>query len=131
MKLFEKGSKFYSIFRFKCPRCQVGDLYETTTFSFKKPFEMPPNCPECHQKYFLEPGFYYGAMFISYFMTGGFCLAFVGFSMLVLGFSINLSFMILIAVLTVLFVWIFRLARAIWININVKYDSQAVTKEKV
>lgn len=91
---------------------------------------MPQNCPVCGQKYFLEPGFYFGAMFISYFMTGGFCLAFVGFLMLVLGVSVNVSFLILIVVLTVLFVWIFRLARAIWININVKYDSEAVVKGK-
>ena len=119
----------YSILKMKCPRCQEGDLFETGSFSFKKPFDMPENCPACGQRYFLELGFYYGAMFISYVMTSFFSLGFVGLCMFVLGFSINGSFALLILVLAVLFVWIFRLARAIWINANVKYDPKALNKQ--
>ncbi len=122
MKLLKKGTKAYSILKMKCPRCQEGDLFETGSFSFKKSFDMPEICSACGQKYFLEPGFYYGAMFISYVITGFFSLAFTGFCILVLGFSINASFAILILILAVLFVWIFRLARAIWINSNVRYN---------
>lgn len=130
MKLLKKGTKAYSILYMKCPRCQEGDLFETGSFSFQKSFDMPEKCPECGQKYFLEPGFYYGAMFISYIMTGFFSLAFTGFCILVLGFSVNASFALLILVLTILFVWIFRLARAIWINTNVKYKPNAGNETK-
>ena len=74
MGLFKKGSKAYSVFNMKCPRCQDGDLFETGSFSFQKSFDMPENCPKCGQKYFLGPGFYYGAMFISYIITGFYAL---------------------------------------------------------
>lgn len=129
MELLKKGTKAYSILKMKCPRCQEGDLFETGSFSFKKSFDMPEKCPECGQKYFLGPGFYYGAMFISYVMTAFFCLGFVGFCMFVLGFSINGSFALLILILAVLFVWIFRTSRAIWINTNVKYNPKAGIKQ--
>lgn len=126
MGLFKKGSKGYGILNFKCPRCNEGDLFETSTFSFQKPFDMPQNCAKCGQKYFLEPGFYYGAMFISYIITGFFSLAFVAFCMFGLGMSVNTSFVWLLVVMGVLFIWFYRLARAIWINVNVKFETNAI-----
>ncbi len=122
MSIFKKGSKAFSILHFKCPRCHEGDLFETSSFSFQKSFEMPEKCPVCGQKYFLGPGFYYGAMFISYIITAFFSLFLVGGLILIGGLGVNVSFVILLAVLAILFVWFFRLARAVWININVSYD---------
>jgi uncharacterized protein (DUF983 family) len=87
---------------------------------------MPEACPKCGQKYFLGPGFYYGAMFISYIITGFFCLFVVGGLILVAGLSINAAFLVLLVVIAILFVWFFRIARAIWININVKYNANAL-----
>jgi len=122
MTLLKKGSKLFSILKMKCPRCHVGDLFETGTFSFQKSFHMPPNCNKCGQRYYLEPGFYYGSMFISYLLTGFFSLAFVGTLFVFFDWSINGSFALLILILAIFYVWIFRISRAIWINIHVKYD---------
>lgn len=121
MGIFGKGSKLYSIFGFKCPRCHEADMFYTSTFSFKRSFDMKPHCEHCGQDFEPEPGFYYGSMFISYIFMGFFCLGFTAFFHWVVGWSINLSFLLLIAVCAILFVYIFRLARAIWININVAY----------
>lgn len=121
MGLLKKRSKLYGIFKMKCPRCHEGNLFETGTFSFDKPFFMPELCPECGQKYFLEPGFYYGAMFISYIITSISFLLFVGFCILVLGLSIGMAFFLLIFIGAILFIWIFRLSRSIWINLMVSY----------
>ncbi|MCB0706752.1 MAG: DUF983 domain-containing protein [Saprospiraceae bacterium] len=123
MSIFGKGSKLYSIFAFKCPKCHEGDLYETGSFSFDKPFEMPERCPNCKQSYMPEPGFYYGSMFLSYIFSAFFSLFFVMFFHWVLGWSIGASFGLLIGVGLVFFVWFFRFARALWINLNVHYDS--------
>lgn len=117
-----KGNKSYSIFNLKCPRCHEGDLFKTETFSFKEPFEMHDRCPHCDLNYMPEPGFYYGAMFISYIFIGWFSIGFVAFLRWVVGWSINASFALLIAICAIFFVWLFRMARSIWININVKYD---------
>ncbi len=122
MSLLKKGTKAYSIFNLKCPRCQEGDLFETSTFSFKKSFDMPQNCPVCGQKYFLEPGFYYGAMFISYIITGWFALIFVGTLILVFGVNWQVAFGLMVVSMAILFVWFFRISRSIWINFNVKYQ---------
>jgi len=47
---------------------------------------------------------------------------FVLFVHWVLGWSTALSFVALIAIMAIFFVYIFRLARSIWLNINYKYD---------
>lgn len=122
MVIFKKGSKPYSIFYLKCPRCHEADMFDTPTFSFKKPFEMKKECPDCGLDFEPEPGYYYGAMFISYIFTGWFCLGFIAFFHWGLGWSTATSFALLIAVCVVFFVYVFRLARSIWININVKYN---------
>lgn len=122
MALFSKGSKAYSTFHLKCPKCHEGDLFETGSFSFKNPFDMNEKCPHCGHNFWPEPGFYYGAMFISYIFTGWFCLLSVMFLHWVLGWGLAASFGMLIAVCALFFVFFFRLARAIWLNINYKYD---------
>ena len=122
MSLFGKGKKLYSVFNFKCPQCHETDMYKTGTFSFQKPFEMKAHCEHCQLNYMPEPGFYYGAMFISYIIMGWFCVGFAAFFRWGMGWSLESSFLLLIAVCALFFVYIFRLARSIWININVKYD---------
>jgi hypothetical protein len=124
MGLLGKGSKVYSIFGMKCPRCHTGDLFPTGAYSFKQPFDMHSECSHCHQNYMPEPGFYYGAMFISYIMTAFFCLGFVGILILGLGVSIPMAFVWLMLVLAINFVWIFRLARALWINVVIHFDKK-------
>ncbi len=121
MGLLGKGSKAYSIFGMKCPRCHEGDLFETGSFSFQKSFDMPEKCPNCGQAYFLGPGFYYGAMFISYITTAFYALTVCGFLIIVGGLHWQTAFFTMLASMALLFVWFFRLARAIWINFNVKY----------
>ncbi len=113
-----------SAFSLHCPRCRKGDLFHTPTFSFRKPFTMPDSCEHCQQPYMPEPGFYYGAMFISYIFMGWFCLFFVMFFHWVLNWSIGTSFLLLITVCLFLFVYIFRLARSLWIHIVVKYEPE-------
>jgi uncharacterized protein (DUF983 family) len=122
MGIFRKGTKPYSMFNLKCPKCHEGDLFPTGSFSLNKPFDMYDNCQHCGQDFMPEPGFYYGAMFISYIFTGWFCILFVLFVHWVLDWSTALSFAALIAIMAIFFVHIFRLARSIWLNINYKYD---------
>lgn len=131
MGLFKKGQKAYSVAKLKCPKCQEGDMFSTSTFSFKKPFDMYERCPVCKEDYFPEPGFYFGAMFISYIWTAFFCLSFVAFTIFVLKMSINMSFLALILFMALIFVWIFRVSRVMWINVVVHYDKNTGNKLEV
>ncbi len=122
MTAAKKGNKVYTTFAFKCPKCSKGDLYPTGTFSFSKPFDMNDTCNDCGQKFFPEPGFYYGSMFISYIFTGWFSIAFVLLLHWIFKWSTAASFAALITVLALFFVYIFRLSRSIWLNLMVKAD---------
>ena len=124
-----RRSKLSAVLGLKCPRCHEGDLFPTPTFSFKQPFDMKERCDVCNQDFVIEPGFYYGAMFISYIFTGWFCIGFVLFFHWVLDWSTLLSFALLLAVLAVFFVYIFRVARSMWIHLNVKYNPEAGSRK--
>ncbi len=126
--MFKKGTKKHSIAHLKCPRCQEGDLFETGSYTFVKPFDMPKRCPKCNLNYFPEPGYYYGAMFVSYIWTGWFCLLFVALFHWILGWSQTWAFGLLGVFLAINFVFIFRVSRAMWINLNVRYDPNAIEK---
>jgi uncharacterized protein (DUF983 family) len=114
-------NKLIAIWTLKCPSCHKGDLFESPTFSFKKPFEMPEKCSNCSQNFMPEPGFYYGAMFISYIFMGWFCIGFAAVLHWVIGWNLTTSFMVLIAFCVLFFVFIFRIARSVWIHLMVKY----------
>lgn len=126
MKAFKKGSKLYSIAHLKCPKCHEGDLFATKTLSFSKPFDMHKRCPKCAFKMEIEPGFFYGAMLISYTLIVCFCLFFVTACMHYFGWSVDLSFIALVIALIPLYVGIFRFSRLIWLNFYVQYDPDAI-----
>ena len=111
-----------AIFRMKCPRCRTGDLFPTGAFSFHLPFTMHDRCPHCGQTYMPEPGFYYGAMFLSYIMVGFFSLGLTLSLVFAADWSVEGAFALLLAILAIFYVWIFRMARTLWIHIVVRYD---------
>lgn len=120
--MFGKGSKLYSIFAMKCPRCNEGDLYKTSLKEFKGIYNMHESCTHCGQEYELEPGFFWGAMYVGYGLSSGYMLT--SFALLIwgLGFSVNKSFAITIFFGLFIMPIIARLARAIWLNIYVHYN---------
>ncbi len=121
-------SRISNALNLKCPKCQTGTQFETGSFSFDKPFDMRDRCDHCNQNFMPEPGFYYGAMFISYIFMGWFCLGFVAIFHWVLGWSTAASFGLLLLVCAIIFVYIFRASRSVWLHFNVKYDPKTAEK---
>ena len=124
----KKRGALSSVFMMKCPRCREGDLFYTSTFSYSRPTEMPERCEVCNQSFSPEPGFWFGAMFVSYVWTAWFCLFFVGGGILIAGMSVYGAFGLLIAMTAIFYFWIFRISRSIWIHLYVKYDPLAKSK---
>lgn len=91
---------------------------------------MPEECPHCHQRYQLEPSFFYGAMYVNYALTVAIGVA-VYVAMIVLGSNWELHHYLIgiIGALTITAPLTFRLGRAIWINFFVKYDSNAIQQK--
>ncbi|MGB0521993.1 MAG: DUF983 domain-containing protein [Flammeovirgaceae bacterium] len=60
---------FKGILQKKCPNCGKGDLFKYSLSKVWKFTQMYDHCPECGYNYNPEPGFYNGAMYISYAMN--------------------------------------------------------------
>jgi uncharacterized protein (DUF983 family) len=120
-----KGTKRYSILKLKCPRCHKGDLFiNNGMFVFSKLLVMPKRCEHCHQDYYIEPGFYSAALWISYPMELLLIIPtiFSGFLMTDSHLFFQIMFPVLVIALFTLQVPIMRLSRAILLNITVAYD---------
>ena len=134
-----KGTKIYSILTMTCPRCQEGKLFIKKSAYSKGMTEMYKRCPNCGEPFEREPGFYYGAAYVSYGLTIALWVA-VLVALIVfdavglIDFSIMenpvLFLSIGIGLLLVLLPLLYRLSRAIWINFFVKYREDAIAFNK-
>jgi uncharacterized protein (DUF983 family) len=52
----------------RCPRCHEGKIFSTSALSTRFS-AMPAHCAVCGQTLEPEPGFYWGAMYVSYGFT--------------------------------------------------------------
>lgn len=59
-------SSWLALLALRCPRCHEGKLFSYPAATLSKFSEMPAACPVCGQAYEPEPGFYIGAMYVSY-----------------------------------------------------------------
>jgi uncharacterized protein (DUF983 family) len=59
-----KLSTMADILRQRCPRCRLGNIFRYSIFrGFPK---MVERCPVCDLKFEREPGYFLGAMYVSY-----------------------------------------------------------------
>jgi uncharacterized protein (DUF983 family) len=71
-------SKTLSILKSKCPQCQSGKMFNYPFYDLKRFMEMDSHCKVCNLKYEIEPGFFWGAMYVSYALTVGLMLVLGG-----------------------------------------------------
>jgi uncharacterized protein (DUF983 family) len=127
--MFGKGSKVYSIFKMKCPKCNEGDLFvNKNPYNFSDMTKMNQSCETCKQSYSPEPNFYYGAMYVSYGFSVALFVAVYIISAVFLGLGIWETVGLLTFVLVLLAPYLFRLSRSTYLNIFVHYDKQAIQK---
>ena len=128
MQILKKGTKIYSIFNNKCPKCNEGDFFvDNNPLHLKNVLKIHENCPSCGFKYVIEPSFFYGAMYVSYGLTVG--ISIITFIVLyALGFDLIQVFIGIIIALVVLTPITLRLSRLIYINLFVKYEAEYKNK---
>ncbi len=78
-----RAGKLNALLHHKCPRCQSGNMFESGALS-KDFMKMKQNCEVCGLHYEIEPGFFWGAMYVSYAITVAIMLI-VGGAVLILG----------------------------------------------
>ena len=114
-------NKLNSILKNKCPKCGNGDFFINENPYLNILFHngnCHKNCSSCDLKYELEPGFFYGAMYVSYALAIG-----LGCFLLILFISIlgKEDILILIAIIGISILIFspinYYLSRLLWINI--------------
>ena len=118
-----KGTKAYSITKMKCPRCHEGDY-----FAGANPYSLPglkmlDECEHCHLTFDMEPGFYFGAMYISYAMGVAFAVPSVVALLFVFpDLPIHYYLIFGLVELSALMPITYRYSRIIWINFFVAFE---------
>lgn len=99
----------------KCPNCEKGNVYEKSgSFSFSLP-KMKENCDECGHRFLKEPGFFYGAMYVSYGLAIAIAVAAFVICQFFFENVLDLRMFGIIATVVVLFsVQNYKLSRLIW-----------------
>lgn len=117
----KKGSKLYSIFKNKCPKCHEGDFFKhNLSLNFKNNLQTNESCSNCGLKYMIEPSFFYGAMYVSYALT----VAMAVVIFVICSFLDRDLVTILVAIVVGLLLsmpWIMRLSRLLYINLFIHY----------
>ncbi len=123
-----KGTKLYSILFNKCPRCQKGNFFSVNNpYTLKRFDDMNPQCPCCGERFEREPGYYTGALYVSYaYYTALIVICFLVFEVL-LEWDLSYFLSALISLIILLTPPVFRLARLTWINFFITYDAHKPT----
>lgn len=113
----------------ECPRCRQAKIF-TEPFKITDPLSMPEKCKACDLLLLPEPGFYYGAMFISYILSAWLFL--LPSLLLVFYFKWEVSSaMLFTAAIGILTYFKFlRGCRSLWLHMNVKYVPEIVKRVK-
>lgn len=131
MKLIKKESKLYSILHFKCPHCHEGDFFKSNNpYYFKSMSEVNEVCKVCKRKLTLEPGFYYGAMYVSYSLGVAHIISF-WVARVVLGLEPEFwNFIILVGIFLLLLTPLYyALSKIIWANLFMNYKENSPNAE--
>lgn len=127
--MLKKGSKLNSILTGSCPKCQKESMYsDKNPLHLTKVLKMNENCSHCGLKYQIEPSFFYGAMYVSYGLNVAVGIAAFIVSFVFFGASIEQSFIAIVVSLILLFPFVLRLSRNLYINMFVSYDPKAGQK---
>ena len=107
-----------SILGLRCPRCREGRV-------FRSFLGMNETCPVCGYHFEREPGFFVGAMYVSYAMAVIVCAVGVAVARVV---APSLSWVGLVVGATLLLAalspWLFRYSRVIWLHMMWRVDPE-------
>lgn len=125
----KKGTMIYSIAKFKCPQCHEGDFFVSHPYDLKNAGKLHENCSECGLKYAKEPGFYYGAMYISYAFGVSIFIAVVVMYYLIFRSIDVWTMLIITGILSVITApFSYALSKIVWANLFIRYKKNAINK---
>ncbi|MFN5845483.1 MAG: DUF983 domain-containing protein [Flavobacteriia bacterium] len=126
-----KGSKLYSIFKSKCPRCQEGEFFVSHPYDLVNMGDIHTHCDQCGLKYAKEPGFYYGAMYVAYALGVALFVTFwVSFNLFFENVSVGWQIGLIITATILLSPYLYALSKIIWANMFIRYEKDALKRSQ-
>lgn len=118
--------KSLAILSMKCPRCYEGPLFNNRSiFPLRHLHQMPDHCDGCGLKFNPEPGFYTGAMYVSYALNIG--LFILSFFALYIGLQVSIYTFLAIYGMSILLLspFSFRYSRTLFLHLFYSYKPRA------
>lgn len=113
----------YSTFANKCPRCHTGKVFTNRNpYRISETLHMKTSCDHCGLKYEREPGFFYGAMYVSYAITAIILFIWLVIDLTWLDLAPEVLFGIVVLNVLLIFPLIYRWSRIIWLNFFFRFD---------
>lgn len=122
--MIRKGTALYSILHFKCPYCHEGEFFLAHPYNLKRAGDLHDRCPACACRYMIEPGFYYGAMYVSYAVGVAIAVS-IWVAFLVLAPETDPFWIVAVAGAVMLLTgpYLYALSRIIWANMFLDFDN--------
>lgn len=118
------GLKLRSVVGQSCPRCHQGDLFvNKNPYKMENWDKMHSECSHCGLHYEIEPGFFQGAMYVSYAVGVALSIVVVLVNFLI-GFNPLYYFIANTTVIILFAPFIFRWSRALYMNFFIAYDGR-------
>ena len=115
----------YSVFANKCPRCHQGKVLSCSNpMAISKIIDTESTCSNCGLKYEKEPGFFYGAMYVSYGLTSGIFIVMFILDLTVFNMDTTPFAILMISIILVTFPFVTRWARVLWLNFFFRYQPE-------
>lgn len=109
-------SQFEAILQGRCPRCREGKMFPTAAYNLKSFAKMNEKCPVCNLRFEVEPGFFFGAMYINYAFSVAIFIA-IGLALTLLGnFDVLTYIITIVGVTLALLPLLFRYSRILFLH---------------
>ena len=107
-----------SILDERCPRCRQGRMFKYAKYDIMNFAKMHEQCPDCGLNFELEPGFYTGAMYVSYVFSVAIFII-IGFLLYYFFNDPDIFIYVLATSITImlLFPALFRYSRVIYLHL--------------
>ncbi len=121
------STKLYSVLTFPCPHGHEGRFFQSHPYDLSRAGDILKHRPQCGRSYEMEPGFYYGAIYVAYGVGVGICLiTFLMLRLLVPRLPLYWIIIVMAGVMIFGGPYFYALNKIIWANIFIGYKKPEV-----
>lgn len=125
-KSLEERGPLQAVLSAKCPRCREGKMFEHHPYALRHLASMNETCPNCGLRFELEPGFFYGAMYVSYAVSVAILITTIFILYFIAGDPSLTTYIVSVVIASlVLYPINFRYSRVLFLHVfgGVKYEA--------